>query len=332
VVTFDSARGLLELDTDAGFTDGDTITSITGASATVVQAPFATATSVVGTTGTKVGQFITDRGKVSVDTMRIQDSFFYQDYSYVVRIGESILTWRDALKRSVHPSGWNVFGEVSFTTSVSARIQVPAGGVTSFTPELASLFDIVFAPVIPRRLGTTSDGTTTIDGAVYDELGDVPTGRREVTLTSAVTLKIGVNGRQAVYSGPTLDLLPKYAFAVPPIDTISELPHYPGINRTVTASDNQTRDLYTIDQFGDIRINQVSVPVVQTSEFDSDTTTFDGTGVTFDAEDTYKIPDEAFTTRINVPPPSEIIVTTGGTSFDEDAVTFDDETRTFDVA
>ena len=35
--------------------------------------------------------------------MRIQDSFYYQDYSYVVKVGESINTWRDAIKSTVHP-------------------------------------------------------------------------------------------------------------------------------------------------------------------------------------------------------------------------------------
>ena len=38
--------------------------------------------------------------------MRIQDSFYYQDYSYVVKVGESINTWRDAIKSTVHPAGW----------------------------------------------------------------------------------------------------------------------------------------------------------------------------------------------------------------------------------
>ena len=51
--------------------------------------------------------------------MKIQDSRFYQDYSYVVKVGESINTWRDSIKRSVHPAGWNVFGEVSIATTLA---------------------------------------------------------------------------------------------------------------------------------------------------------------------------------------------------------------------
>ena len=60
--------------------------------------------------------------------MKVQDSNYYQDYSYVVRIGQSINEWRESVRRSVHPAGWNVFGEVSFSTLISATIQNPTAG------------------------------------------------------------------------------------------------------------------------------------------------------------------------------------------------------------
>ena len=41
---------------------------------------------------------------VSEDIIRVQDSNFYQDYSYVVRVGQSINEWRDAIKSTVHPA------------------------------------------------------------------------------------------------------------------------------------------------------------------------------------------------------------------------------------
>ena len=57
--------------------------------------------------------------------MRIQDSRYYQDYSYVVRVGQSINLWRESIRQTIHPAGWNVFGEVSFScllyTSPSPR-------------------------------------------------------------------------------------------------------------------------------------------------------------------------------------------------------------------
>jgi len=312
VVDFDNARNILELRTSVAFNQDDIITSITGASATVYQSSPAQATSTIGTVGTTVGNFVNDRGKVSVDTMRIQDSFYYQDYSYVVRIGQSINEWRESIRRSVHPAGWNVFGEVSFASQVAARIQNPAAGSVTdsgspdtFTPELASTFTNLFTTIFGRRLGTTTDGTTLRSNPMDGSSELLPSGKREVTLTSAVSVSFGVVGRESHYSGPTLDLLPKYAFAVPPIETTEDIPHYPGIRRTARNNDNN-RAYYNIDQFGQYRINEVS----------------DSSG---------NIPLTAFSTKINVPPPGEIIVSSNTTNaFDQTFLTFDNTRNLFD--
>ena len=44
---------------------------------------------------------------VGEDLNRIHDSYFYQDYSYEVRIGESLSTYLNELKRS--PPIWVLF-------------------------------------------------------------------------------------------------------------------------------------------------------------------------------------------------------------------------------
>ena len=33
--------------------------------------------------------------------MRIQDSLYYQDYSYVIKVGRSISDWRDSFKKTI---------------------------------------------------------------------------------------------------------------------------------------------------------------------------------------------------------------------------------------
>src|SRR5210317_493140 len=312
VVDFDSARNILEVQTSVDFNQGDSITTITGATATVYQASASEATSTVGVIGTKVGNFVSDRGKVSVDTMRIQDSLYYQDYSYVIRIGQSINQWRESIRRSVHPAGWNVFGEVSFASQVAARIQNPAAGSVTdsgspdtFTPELASTFTNLFTTIFGRRLGTTTDGTTLRSNPKDGSSEPLTSGVREVTLTSAVSVSFGVVGRESHYSGPTLNLLPQYAFAVPPLETTEDIPHYPGIRRTARNNDNN-RAYYNIDQFGQYRINEVS----------------DSSG---------NIPLTAFSTKINVPPPGEIIVSSNTTNaFDQTFLTFDNTRNLFD--
>ena len=146
----------------------------------------------------------------------------------------------------------------------------------------------------------------------YDEIGNVPSGR-EVTLTSVVSLTIGTGnniGKMESKLGPTLDLLPKYAFAVPPLGSYDDIPHYQGITRSQRTNSNDNA-YYTIDQFKTFRINEVS----------------DSSG---------NIPVTAFKTRINVPPPGEIKIFTSGVgsvnSFSNNFMTFDNVNNTFDEA
>ena len=120
----------------------------------------ATMTADIGTVGTTAGAFENDKGKVSESLMKIQDSFYYQDFSYVVRAGAAIADWRGSVKKAVHPAGFAVFGEVSISTKVSTRMTTPITGITSVTPELASLFEAVLTTVFRRKMGTTDDGTS----------------------------------------------------------------------------------------------------------------------------------------------------------------------------
>ena len=320
VVDFNPTTQILELQSSVTFNRDDVITTITGASATVYQSDYAEAFSTVGTVGTTVGSFISDRGKVSVDAMRIQDSFYYQDYSYVVRIGQSINEWRESIRRSVHPAGWNVFGEVSFASQVNASIQVPAAGSVSgftgdtetFSPELASTFTNLFTTIFGRRLGTTTDSTARVNAGVgVAQPSDLTSGERDVTLTSSVAVRMNIN-RGTHRFGPTLENVAKYAFAVHPTTTSEFIPNYPDpATRRATTGNNFSRDQYTIAQIGEFRINQLSEP--------------DGSGG-------YRIPSDAYTTKINFMPPSEIYIDRGAeiNAFDNTFVTFDDGVQTYD--
>jgi len=397
VVSYNPLNRLLELETPVEhFTTGDTITTSTGATATVVQCVHAKATTGITAIANTGGNYITERGHISENSMKVQDSFYYQDYSYVVRIGESINQWRDSIRRSVHPAGWNVFGEVSFATSLadaqlnSLRIRNPAAGdvidftgdTQTFTPELASTLRTLFTEVFGRRLGTKTDGTDLraeegellledgnsilLDGT--DALGtdendniifrrditkegqeDAPlsSGTREVTLTSAVTVSAQFRGATAGRSpqalGPTLDLLPKYALTQPPIDSVAYAQFYPGSDgfrsREIRA-DNEGA-YYTLNQFGHIRVDQVSIRSNITGRSD-----FSDTNLTFDQEDRFDIetnsfdetnviiPLSAYQTKINVPPPGEIFISRGLriNGFDDTFRTFDSNRQEFSEA
>lgn len=58
------------------------------------------------------GRWENQDGHLSESTMVIQDSVFYQIYSYLVRSGVSIADWGQAFRDVAHPAGWNLFGEV----------------------------------------------------------------------------------------------------------------------------------------------------------------------------------------------------------------------------
>ena len=303
IKSIDTSQQIIELSGTNVPEKGDTITgSSSTASSTVEQCESATATVLTGAVGTSVADFQNASGKLSEDSMRIQDSYYYQDYSYVVKIGNSIADWRDSIKKATHPAGFQVFGQVTFSSLVSAVIQTPAAGSVSgftgdtetFTPELASTFRTLFSRVFGRRLGTTTDGTTLNADALsgFDANTDgggtvLPSGKREVTLTSSVSVNLD-GTRGASTTGPFLKNLNLYGF----------------MKEGFISDDENIDAYYTIDQFADVTLSDAANPFTTAS----------------------------LTTRINVPPRGELRITKTGMfqTFDMDFRTFDDIRQTFD--
>jgi len=57
------------------------------------------------------GSYSTDDGFLSYKKY-IQDSFFYQKFSYVLRTGQNADKWKNAFNRLIHPAGFKFFGEI----------------------------------------------------------------------------------------------------------------------------------------------------------------------------------------------------------------------------
>jgi len=74
------------------------------------------------------GNFTSDRGRIGNANQRILDSFFYQDYSYVIKSRTPTDVWRDLVKQTTHPAGFKVFGEVILDPKVEAPdgIEMPS--------------------------------------------------------------------------------------------------------------------------------------------------------------------------------------------------------------
>ena len=205
---------------------GDTVTFSGGETAIVAKSDPLTATTSINPQIATSGKYISEDGHVSESSKKIQDSLYYQDYSYVIKVSESINKWRDSLKRAVHPSGFYVTGEVNIATSLSAQIRQPVGSTisgglfsgTSDSPiymRLNTLFNTIFG----RRTGaalSSSFGGTQLDGltkrtraaasagypvAVADAFTSSHYAAREVdvNLTPETTLELEKRNRNSFY-------------------------------------------------------------------------------------------------------------------------------------
>ena len=108
VVSWDSNRKLLRLkDRNANsYSANETLTgSLSGITGTMGKTDPATATVDVVGLSTSEGKYISEDGHLSETTMKIQDSLYYQDFSYVVKVGRTIDEWRDSFKKTMNPAG-----------------------------------------------------------------------------------------------------------------------------------------------------------------------------------------------------------------------------------
>ena len=71
-----------------------------------------------------LGFYKSDRGRIGNANQRITDSFFYQDYSYVVKSKTPIDQWRELIKSTTHPAGFKLFGEVDIEGTASTEMPV----------------------------------------------------------------------------------------------------------------------------------------------------------------------------------------------------------------
>jgi hypothetical protein len=80
------------------------------------------------------GRWKNDDGKLSVKKF-IQDSRYYQSFSYVIKTGQTIDNWKDVVKKLLHPAGFAFFGEVTiFSEAIGvAGSPVKAKGVADFS-------------------------------------------------------------------------------------------------------------------------------------------------------------------------------------------------------
>lgn len=65
---------------------------------------------IKGPIGRATGYYSTTRGFLDADKY-VQDSYYYQDYSYEIRVAESLNKYKDIINQTFHPAGSEVFGK-----------------------------------------------------------------------------------------------------------------------------------------------------------------------------------------------------------------------------
>jgi len=78
----------------------------------------------IGTTATNLGNYINTDSLLGPSINRIQDSYFYQQFSYEVSVGSVLSEYINELKRAVHPAGFIPFGKVSLSSLIGAAAGV----------------------------------------------------------------------------------------------------------------------------------------------------------------------------------------------------------------
>ena len=86
-----------------------------------------------------LGYYSSDRSNIGSESQRIADSYFYQDYSYTIKSRTPTDIWRNLIKKTSHPAGFKVFGEVEINTQGS--VEFVANPVTPSKVSFVQLWD-----------------------------------------------------------------------------------------------------------------------------------------------------------------------------------------------
>jgi len=235
IVSYNTSTNVLRIKNITGaFTEGQVLSADSGGSGTIAKIDVATANVNVVSVSDTDGKFINEDGKLSEVTMKVQDSRYYQDFSYVLKVASSIAVWRDAFKKTMHTAGFYFTGQVDITSNIDARGRLPLVGSISGRTEveipLIAILNTLFSVIFGRRLGTIDDGTSLRakplePGAIdldHNTNEHFEANQRDVTLTRPgldidyLSRKRATIGGQFVkagyaYAGPKWGTLNRYA-------------------------------------------------------------------------------------------------------------------------
>ena len=127
------------------------------------------------------GYYDGEAGRVSADSY-LQDNFYYQDFSYVIRTSKGILDYTELLRKMVHPAGLKPFGryllsrsrELSLAQTVEAPTAYETPLIGHYTPYTFGTTQSLRCNALGTDLyphgfnGQTFSGATMFSGLMYE--------------------------------------------------------------------------------------------------------------------------------------------------------------------
>ena len=99
----------------------------------VVERPFdKTLIPSSGNFDTSQNRYLDNKGFLS-DRIKLQDSFRFQKFSYLIKTGKNVSDWKDVYDKLVHPAGFIFFGEILILLNLVST------GVTAFRKQLPAI-------------------------------------------------------------------------------------------------------------------------------------------------------------------------------------------------
>ena len=135
------------------------------------------------------GYFEANNGFPS-DSIYIQDSKYYQTFSYVLRIDERLNSYKSAVKTMVHPAGMKLFGEYDISNTFNLELALQSLvkslgiGLEDYIDQYEELYTMVFDKVLSEEV---LQDDSLVYRTVYKALTESSVGNLTDSYTQLVT-------------------------------------------------------------------------------------------------------------------------------------------------
>jgi hypothetical protein len=132
------------------------------------------------------GRYIDTKGFLSGDN-KLQDNYYYQEFSYVIRVAKALEKYREVVRSLVHPVGTKLFGHYVMDSKVEGNFTVISTRVNIFADSVTGPITATDS-VVGKRItnAVVSTGSITLaDQFIGEKVFVVNTGIQSITATDS---------------------------------------------------------------------------------------------------------------------------------------------------